>query len=153
MSKIILTADYSDIKVIACDGAKTKEKLLFKAELAEPAASQIEQYTATDDGSEGIKGLVTDLLEQWFSNEKALAAEDMVIYSCGPEVMLAKVAQIAQENKVDCQLSMERRMACGIGLCQSCAVECKVDDSDETVYKLCCKDGPVFDSKEVVFSS
>ncbi len=149
----VLTADYSDIKVIAFAGAKTKEKLLFEAELAEPAASQIEQYTATDDGSEGIKGLVTDLLEQWFSKEKALAAEDMVIYSCGPEVMLAKVAQIAQENKVDCQLSMERRMACGIGLCQSCAVECKVDGSEETVYKLCCKDGPVFDSKEVVFSS
>jgi len=149
----VLTADYSDIKVIAFAGAKTKEKLLFETELAEPAASQIEQYTATDDGSKGIKGLITDLLEQWFGGNKILAAEDMVIYSCGPEFMLAKVAQIAQENKVDCQLSMERRMACGIGLCQSCAVECKVDDSDETVYKLCCKDGPVFDSKEVVFSS
>lgn len=147
----VLTADYDDIKVIAFDGAKTKEKLLFEAELAEPAASKIELHTATDDGSKGIKGLVTDLLEQWFSNEEALAAEDMVIYSCGPEVMLAKVAKIAQENNIDCQLSMERRMACGIGLCQSCAVECKMGDSDETVYKLCCKDGPVFDSKEVVF--
>jgi dihydroorotate dehydrogenase electron transfer subunit len=149
----VLTTDYSDIKLIAFDGAKTRDKLLFETELAEPAASKIELYTATDDGSEGTKGLVTDLLEQWFSREAALSAEDMVIYSCGPEIMLAKVAQIAQENKVDCQLSMERRMACGIGLCQSCAVECKVDYSDETVYKLCCKDGPVFDSKEVVFGS
>jgi len=149
----VLTTDYADIKVIAFAGAKTQQELLFETELAESAASKIELYTATDDGSEGFKGLVTNLLEQWFGNEKTLSAEDMVIYSCGPEVMLAKVAQIAKENKVDCQLSMERRMACGIGLCQSCAVECKVDDSDETVYKLCCKDGPVFDSKEVVFSS
>jgi len=46
---------------------------------------------------------------------------------------------------------MERRMACGIGLCQSCAVECRVDGSDETAYKLCCQDGPVFDARTVVF--
>jgi len=44
-------------------------------------------------------------------------------------------------------------MACGIGLCQSCAVECKADRPGKTVYKLCCKDGPVFDSREVVFSA
>jgi dihydroorotate dehydrogenase electron transfer subunit len=46
---------------------------------------------------------------------------------------------------------MERMMACGIGLCQSCAVECKIDGSGETIYKMCCKDGPVFDSRELVF--
>jgi len=65
--------------------------------------------------------------------------------------MLASVAQIATEKNIDCQVSMERRMACGIGLCQSCAVECAVDGSNETVYKMCCQDGPVFDAKEVVF--
>jgi dihydroorotate dehydrogenase electron transfer subunit len=48
---------------------------------------------------------------------------------------------------------MERMMACGIGICQSCPVECKVNGAGETIYKLCCKDGPVFDSKEVVFGS
>jgi dihydroorotate dehydrogenase electron transfer subunit len=50
-----------------------------------------------------------------------------------------------------CQVSIERMMACGIGLCQSCAVECKTADSEETVYKLCCEDGPVFDSEEIVW--
>jgi dihydroorotate dehydrogenase electron transfer subunit len=65
--------------------------------------------------------------------------------------MLAKVAEIAKEKNIDCQISMERMMACGIGICQSCAIECKVEGSQETVYKLCCEDGPVFDSKEVVF--
>jgi dihydroorotate dehydrogenase electron transfer subunit len=80
-----------------------------------------------------------------------LAAKDIVIYSCGPEAMLAKVAEIAKDKNIDCQVSMERRMACGIGLCQSCAVECRLNGSSETVYKMCCKDGPVFDSREVVF--
>ena len=75
----------------------------------------------------------------------------MIICGCGPEPMLAKLAQIAKDKNIDCQISMERRMACGIGLCQSCAVECRVDGSSETIYKLCCENGPVFNAKEVVF--
>ena len=67
--------------------------------------------------------------------------------------MLAAVARLAAQRGIDCQVSMERRMACGIGVCQSCAVECRVEGSDETVYKLCCQDGPVFDARTVVFSS
>jgi dihydroorotate dehydrogenase electron transfer subunit len=65
--------------------------------------------------------------------------------------MLAEVARIAQKRQIDCQVCMEEMMACGIGLCQSCAVECRVPGSNETIYKLCCDDGPVFDSREVVF--
>ena len=76
----------------------------------------------------------------------------MIIYTCGPEMMLKRLSEIAAERSVDCQLSMERRMACGIGLCQSCVVECKLNDSEETIYRLCCEDGPVFESNEVVFS-
>jgi dihydroorotate dehydrogenase electron transfer subunit len=65
--------------------------------------------------------------------------------------MLAAVTKIANDKNIDCQVSMERRMACGIGLCQSCAVECKVNGSNETIYKMCCQDGPVLDAREVVF--
>ncbi len=65
--------------------------------------------------------------------------------------MLAEVAKVAEIHNVDCQVSMERMMACGIGLCQSCAVDVKQAGSKDAVYKLCCKDGPVFDSKDVVF--
>ena len=61
------------------------------------------------------------------------------------------IAETAKDKKIDCQVSMERRMACGFGVCQSCAVECKVPGSQETVYKLCCEDGPVFESKDVAF--
>jgi dihydroorotate dehydrogenase electron transfer subunit len=157
----VLTADYPDIKVVAFAGAKTATALPFEKRLdeiseglgfslAEFAGYGIESLVATDDGSAGYKGFVTDCLLEWLGR-CGLDAKDMIIYSCGPENMLAKVAEIAQEKNIDCQISMERMMACGIGLCQSCAVECKVSGSKETVYKLCCKDGPVFDSKEVVF--
>jgi len=87
---------------------------------------------------------------QWLKENK-LEANSAIIYSCGPEPMLAKVAQIAGDRGIDCQVSMERRMACGIGVCQSCAIECRLEGSNETTYKMCCEDGPVFDGREVVF--
>ncbi len=159
----VLTADYPDIEVIAFAGAKTAKELPFKKpldeisqqlgfSLAEFARYGVESLVATDDGSAGYHGLVSDCFSEWLG-QATLAGEDTIIYSCGPEQMLARMAEIAREKKIDCQVSMERRMACGIGLCQSCAVECKVAEASESVYKLCCEDGPVFDSREVVFSS
>ena len=160
----VLTADFraTMIEVIAFAGAKTEKELPFEGQLDEIsqqlgfslpefAGYGIESRLATDDGSAGSHGFVTDCLTEWLGQANDLAAKDTVIYSCGPEAMLARVAEIAEDKKIDCQVSMERVMACGIGLCQSCAVECKVNGSNETIYKMCCKDGPVFDSKEVVF--
>jgi len=159
----VLTADSraTRIEVIALAGAKMAKELPFEGRLDEIsqqlgfsipefARYGIESLLATDDGSTGYHGFVTDCLAEWLG-QTDLAAKDIVIYSCGPESMLARVAKIAKDKNIDCQISMERRMACGIGLCQSCAVECRVSDSNETVYKMCCKDGPVFDSREVVF--
>ncbi len=157
----ILTADFPQIDAVAFAGAKTAEELPFERRL-DKIAQQLEfslpefarygvrSLVATDDGSAGFAGPVTDCFSEWLGKSD-LAGESMVIYSCGPEQMLARVAEIAKTRNIDCQVSMERRMACGIGICQSCAVECRVADSAETVYKLCCEDGPVFDSKEVVF--
>jgi dihydroorotate dehydrogenase electron transfer subunit len=159
----VLTADYSDIEVIAFAGAKTVQELPFEARLDEisqqlgfslPEFAQygIESQVTTDDGSAGFAGLVTDCLLEWLGKSD-LAGENAIIYGCGPEQMLARVAEIAKDKKIDCQVSMERRMACGIGLCQSCAVECRVTGSNDTIYKLCCEDGPVFNSNELVFSA
>lgn len=157
-----LTARDEGIDVISLAGAKTSEGLPFGGRLDEIsqhlgfsvpefAKYGIESLVATDDGSAGYHGLVTDCLAEWLEKSN-LPFDDIIICACGPEAMLAGVAQIAREKNIDCQISMERRMACGIGLCQSCAVECKISDSSETIYKMCCQDGPVFDSKEVVFS-
>ncbi len=158
----VLTADSTRIEVIAFAGAKTAMELPFEGRLDEIsqqlgfsipefARYGIESLVATDDGSTGYHGFVTDCLTEWFDRASDLAAKDTVIYSCGPEAMLARVAEIAKNKNIDCQVSLERRMACGIGLCQSCAVECRVNGSNETIYKMCCKDGPVFDTKEVIF--
>jgi len=159
----VITADSKPdrIEVIAFAGAKTATELPFEGRLDEIsqqlgfsipefARYGIESLLATDDGSAGYHGFVTDCLVEWLG-QSDLAAKDIVIYSCGPEAMLAKVAEIAKDKNIDCQVSMERRMACGIGLCQSCTVQCRLNGSNETVYKMCCKDGPVFDSREVVF--
>ena len=159
----VLTADCPSVEVVAFAGAKTKEQLPFERQLdevsqglgfslAEFAAYGVKSLMATDDGSAGYEGPVTDCFSQWLGQHH-LGGQDVIIYSCGPEQMLAKIADIARQRNSDCQVSTERQMACGIGLCQSCAVECKVNGSNETIYKLCCKDGPVFDSKEIVFSS
>jgi dihydroorotate dehydrogenase electron transfer subunit len=149
-----LKQNYPDIKVTAFVGAKTAKELPFekirKSEPTDFARYNVKSIISTDDGSMGVRGLVTYCLTEWLDENKS-AAKDIIIYSCGPEMMLARMAEIAQKYNVDCQISMERMMACGIGVCQSCAVECKVSGSRETVYKLCCKDGPVFDSREVVF--
>jgi len=157
----VLTADYPEVEVQAFAGAKTAKELPFEAQLDEIsqqlgfslpefARYGVESLVATDDGSAGWNGLVSDCLAEWL-DRAAFAAEDVIIYSCGPEAMLAKVADIAQARDIDCQVSMERMMACGIGVCQSCAVECRSGRPGKTVYKLCCKDGPVFDSKEIIF--
>jgi dihydroorotate dehydrogenase electron transfer subunit len=157
----ILTSDFPHIDVIAFAGAKTVKELPFKRRLdkiaqqldfslPEFATYGVKSLVATDDGSAGFAGPVTDCLSEWLGKSD-LAGESMIIYSCGPEAMLARMAEIAKERNINCQMSMERRMACGIGICQSCAVECRVASSAETIYKLCCEDGPVFDSKEVIF--
>ena len=143
-----------DMEVTAFVGAKTTKELPFeeirKSQPADFARYGVKSFVSTDDGSLGVRGLVTYCLAEWLDENKR-AVEDIIIYSCGPEMMLARMAEIAQKYNVDCQMSMERMMACGIGVCQSCAVECKVAGSKGTVYKLCCKDGPVFESRKVVF--
>jgi dihydroorotate dehydrogenase electron transfer subunit len=165
-----LSASNSGIEIISLAGAKTAEGLPFKGRLDEISQNLgfcvpefarygVESLIATDDGSAGYHGLVTDYLVEWLEKSEIRRKpslgrpfDDIIICACGPELMLARVAQIANEKNIDCQISMERRMACGIGLCQSCAVECRVADSNETIYKLCCQDGPVFNAREVVFS-
>jgi dihydroorotate dehydrogenase electron transfer subunit len=149
------------LNMIAFAGAKTAKELPFEGcldeisrdlgfSLQEFAKYGVESLVATDDGSAGYHGFITDCLAEWLSKSD-LPSKEIVIFSCGPESMLARMTRLAKEKNIDCQLSLERRMACGIGLCQSCAVECRVPGSNETVYKMCCEDGPIFDSKELVF--
>jgi len=157
----VLSMEHSDIYPLVFAGAKTKSKLPFEGRIDEISTEigfpihalarfGVESQIATDDGSAGFAGPVTQCLSKWLE-ENEVQSEKTIIYACGPEDMLAEVARIANGKNIDCQISMERRMACGIGLCQSCAVECRSGNGTKTEYKLCCKDGPVFNAKEVVF--
>lgn len=95
---------------------------------------------ATDDGSVGYKGIVTDLLENYLAGKEN---RELVIFACGPHAMLKRTAEIAKDYEVMCFVSLEEKMACGVGNCQGCAVK-----SGET-YKMVCKDGPVFAIEEI----
>lgn len=102
-------------------------------------------YVATEDGSVGTRGNVLDAIR-----ENALCAE--VIYACGPLPMLRALKEYAEENDMICYVSLEERMACGIGACLGCV--CKSKDKDEHSHvnnKRICKEGPVFLAKEVDF--
>lgn len=102
-----------------------------------------ELYIATEDGSAGTRGTVMDAIR-----ENGLAPE--VIYACGPAPMLRAVKKYAQENRIVCYVSMEERMACGIGACLACVCQSKEIDEHSRVHnKRVCKDGPVFLSTEV----
>lgn len=100
-------------------------------------------YISTEDGSEGTKGNVMDAIR-----ENGLDAD--IIYACGPTPMLRAIKAYAEEKGIECWLSLEERMACGIGACLACVCQTKEKDHHSNVNnKRICKDGPVFLSTEV----
>lgn len=100
-----------------------------------------ELYIATEDGSMGSKGYVTDII-------KDINRYD-IIYTCGPKPMMKKVKELCASSSVKCFVSIEERMGCGIGACLVCA--CKIKEGDTWHYKKVCADGPVFEAGEVDF--
>ena len=100
-------------------------------------------YISTEDGSVGTKGNVMNAIQ-----ENALDAD--MIYACGPTPMLRAIKAYAEEKKIECYISLEERMACGIGACLACVCKTKEKDAHSNVHnKRICKDGPVFLSTEV----
>lgn len=102
-------------------------------------------YVATEDGSYGTEGNVLDTIK-----ENGLDAE--IIYACGPTPMLKAIKEYAIANGIECWLSLEEKMACGIGACLACVCKSKEKDSHSNVNnKRVCKEGPVFRAEEVEF--
>ena len=133
----------------------------------------VEYKVATDDGSRGFKGMVTELLEQEldahakdkvsvataYADEAQAsgtlagfvqATQSVAVYACGPTPMLERVAAIATKRDLFCELSLEQHMACGVGACLVCACNTKTPDGGHA-YKMVCKDGPIFNARDVVF--
>lgn len=109
--------------------ARNKEELLFTNRLQGGRT-----YLATDDGSAGFKGFATELAEILLEREKY-----DIIYTCGPEIMMKKIIDMALECGIRVQASLERLMKCGIGICDSCTIN---------GYRVC-MDGPVFNESEL----
>ena len=121
---------------IIIQGAKSKEYLLYmdNKELLDSIEKNNNKIIyCTDDGSFGIKGFTTEILKEMLNKTTK------TIYTCGPEIMMLKVIEIAKENNIPCQASLERFMKCGIGICASCAIN----------NQLVCKDGPVFNQEQI----
>ncbi|MFP4355962.1 MAG: dihydroorotate dehydrogenase electron transfer subunit [Phycisphaerae bacterium] len=108
------------------------------------------QVVATDDGSLGTRGLVTEPLTAWL-DELPFGPQQLVVYCCGPEPMMRAVGEICIRRGIECQLSMERSMGCGMGTCQSCICKTKAPTQSGWAYKLCCTDGPVFQADQLIW--
>lgn len=134
---VFLADKLKSTKPLVLIGAKTKKEILC---IREFKAFGCTVKLATDDGSLGFKGRVTELLNIVLEQTKIGS-----LFSCGPHPMLKAVTQIAHKHKIPAQLSLEEHMACGMGACLGCVVATKAG------YKTVCKDGPVFSSEELIW--
>ena len=173
-------------EVLVLIGGKSRDHILGLRELKKIGC---EPQVATEDGSLGMQGMATDLLERELMTQGSKSA---ALYACGPVPMLARVAQIADQFDLPCQVLVEARMACGVGACLGCAVKVKEYSpggepagrepaaAEEDIvpagecgegemgfvkeslrpgitevaafrYARACKEGPVFDAKEILW--
>ncbi|GAH16072.1 unnamed protein product, partial [marine sediment metagenome] len=134
LTSVIESLKKNNKNLFAAIGAKDKSSLIFGDRITLQIPNT--QYT-TDDGSIGKKCFVTDIIEDIIDKNDI----DLIL-TCGPEVMMKQVLEIAELKKINIQASLERKMKCGVGLCGSC---CIGEENNVPV----CKDGPIFDSTQL----
>lgn len=135
-----LAQSYVD-KATAICGFRNASAVILQEDFKNSGAETI---LCTDDGSMGIHGFVTQPFTEIAEKEKIDA-----VYACGPMPMLKGIAEICREKGIYCEISLEERMACGIGACLGCA--CRTKRNDEEYFAHVCKDGPVFKAEEVIW--
>lgn len=160
-------------QAIAFVGAASRDLLAVKLELnqiADPSGlpthctvefghNNFPTVITTDDGTCGLRGLITDGLRGQLDRMDHQALEHTIVYTCGPEAMMRTVAELAATYGVACQVCLEQAMACGLGTCQSCIVRIEqphssyktAENSRPWRYLLACTDGPVFPAETVVW--
>ncbi len=132
-------------------GARDKSLLLCEKEFKKLG---VHFYAATDNGSRGHKGFVTELVGEHLDRTTSVggknSAPDVVrMYTCGPTPMLKAVSALAKKYDVSCEVSVEVPMACGFGACLGCAIKVKKDDGHR--FAIACCEGPVFQAKEILW--
>jgi len=167
---LYLAAHLAGHKAVALAGAVTRELLPLKITAPPSAAAQpspcVAEFTAcgipsviaTDDGTCGFRGFVTQALEAYLDRELRRSGILPIIYTCGPEAMMKRVADIALHRGLACQVAVERAMACGMGTCQSCCIRVKKKDpaqpplaGSDWCYRLACTDGPIFQAADLLW--
>jgi dihydroorotate dehydrogenase electron transfer subunit len=133
-------------------GARDKEELVM---LNEAKAISKESFITTDDGSEGEKGLITELLKSFLNLKSEISNFKLPIYACGPTPMLRELSKVVADKDIKCYVSLEEHMACGVGACLGCVVRVRGQNTEDRTqnwsYKRVCKEGPVFDIREIVW--
>jgi len=130
-------------KLTLCYGARSAEYLAGLDDFALPG---LEVQTSTDDGSAGHHGFVTELLQRNLD-----VSPPDAVYSCGPEPMMAAVAELCAKRDIPCWLSLESPMACGFGACFSCVTKVRLQDGTFD-YRRTCVEGPVFPAETLVLA-
>ena len=130
----------NDVEKTVFLGFRSKDAVVLKDDFEHSSNSLV---IATDDGTFGIKGFVTEPFFYWLQSTRP----DRV-YTCGPLPMIKRIAEYCIERDIFCEVSMEQRMGCGIGACLVCA--CKVKEGSDFSYARVCSDGPVFRAEKLV---
>jgi dihydroorotate dehydrogenase electron transfer subunit len=117
-------------------------------------------HVATEDGSQGHHGIITETLDRWLdahdagANDSRIAVDgsayDLEFYCCGPDGLLRAVESRAATRQCKAWLSFDRPMGCGIGVCLACVQKIRKPNGDVT-WARCCREGPVFDAKSIVW--
>jgi dihydroorotate dehydrogenase electron transfer subunit len=144
MAAMYLLAQRSPQNGIVFVGGRRRVDILCEAEFQ---ALGWEVRVTTEDGSHGQRGIVTEPLMTELSRGPA----GKKIFACGPTRMLEAVGNLAGEYKVPAELSMDEHMCCGMGVCLACVIPVKTADGWE--YQRTCTEGPVFDSRQVVWKN
>ncbi len=141
---LYLKAKELPVKGVAFFGGRTAEDILCVDEFK---ALGWDVRPTTNDGSLGTEGLVTDAFDPWMQKQDVQSLE---LFVCGPNPMLKAMGDRAIEHNFTAWLSMDKNMACGVGACLTCVIKRNTDDGGWK-WARCCKDGPVFESREIIW--
>ncbi|MYF98175.1 dihydroorotate dehydrogenase electron transfer subunit [Candidatus Poribacteria bacterium] len=133
-----------DIPTIGLVGAQYRDRLLSVDDLEKIG---VKVHIATDDGSIGHQGFVTDILTNMLRQNDL---HHPIVYACGPHGMLTAVAKITEEFEVPTQVAMENRMGCAMGVCLGCVCPVYIDD-ESIEYQRVCTEGPVFNALDIAW--
>ena len=142
---LYLQAKQAQKKGVAFFGGRTAVDILCVKEFE---ALGWEVRVTTNDGSLGVQGLVTDAFNPWLAQQSDPAKVE--VFSCGPSPMLRAVGNLAEQKGFTAWLSMDERMACGVGACLACVIKRRTPDGSWE-WVRCCKEGPVFEAREILW--